>query len=56
MSEETVSTIESCLKEMPEGFTSGDLFAKLRGRFSYGQVRAVMNHSVKNSGVTTGET
>jgi hypothetical protein len=44
MSHEAVQTIENCLKEMPEGFTSADLFKKLKGRFSYGQLRAVMSY------------
>jgi hypothetical protein len=33
------------LKEMPEGFTSKDLFTKLGGKFGYGMLRAVMNHT-----------
>ena len=44
MTEENVNIIAKALKEMQEGFTSKDLFAKLEGKFGYGQLRAVMNH------------
>ena len=44
MSEENVNIITAALKEMPEGFTSKDLYAKLSGKYGYGQLRAVMNH------------
>jgi len=56
MSHETVSTIENMLKEMPEGFTSADLFAKLKGKFSFGQLKAVMNHTaLKNAAIGSEE-
>jgi hypothetical protein len=45
MSEQDVGTITHALKEMPEGFTSKDLFTKLGGKFGYGMLRAVMNHT-----------
>jgi hypothetical protein len=45
MTEENVSTITEALKEMPEGFTSKDLFMKLEGNYGYGKLRAVMSHA-----------
>jgi hypothetical protein len=44
MSPEAVASIEKAVKQMPEGFTSKDLFTSLEGKFNYGQLRAVMNH------------
>ena len=44
MDQEKVDIIATALKEMPEGFTSRDLFAKLGGKYGYAQLRAVMNH------------
>jgi len=40
-----VETISAALREMPEGFTSGDLMTKLGGVFTFPQLRAVMNHT-----------
>jgi hypothetical protein len=45
MTEEDVNSISQALNEMPEGFSSKDLFAKLGGKFGYGVLRAVMNHT-----------
>jgi DNA-binding NarL/FixJ family response regulator len=45
MSEEQVTLIEKAIREMPEDFTSKDLFIYLKGEFSYSQLRAVMNRS-----------
>jgi hypothetical protein len=45
MTEENVNTITTALKEMPDGFTSKDLFNKLEGKFGYGELRAVMSHA-----------
>ncbi len=44
ITEENVNIIAATLNEMPEGFTSKDLYVKLAGKFNYGQLRAVMNH------------
>ena len=44
MPEEIVTTIAQSIKEMGEEFSSKELFAKLNGKFNYGQLRAVMNH------------
>jgi hypothetical protein len=44
MSEDTVTVITSALNEMPEEFTSKDLFSSLEGKYGYGEIRAVMNH------------
>ena len=45
MSEENVNIITNALKEMPEEFHSKELYIKLDGKFGYGQLRAVMNHT-----------
>ncbi|HEY8938275.1 MAG TPA: helix-turn-helix domain-containing protein, partial [Cyclobacteriaceae bacterium] len=45
MTEENVTTITKALQEMPEGFTSKDLFMKLEGNYGYGKLRAVMSHA-----------
>ncbi len=45
MSRDDVETITASLEEMSEAFTSGELFNKLNGRFSHGQLRAVMFHT-----------
>ncbi len=39
-----VDTISAALREMPEGFSSGELMAKLGGVFTYSELRAVMHH------------
>lgn len=44
MAEDHVALIDNAIKEMPEGFTSKDLYTKLDGKFGYGQLRAVLNH------------
>lgn len=45
MSEADVEKITEALKQMNEGFTSNDLYSKLNGAFTYGQLRAVMTHT-----------
>ncbi len=51
MPEEIVTTIAQSIKEMGEEFSSKELFAKLNGKFNYGQLRAVMNHlGIKSAG------
>jgi hypothetical protein len=45
ITEDDVNIITAALKEMPEGFTSKDLFNKLSGKFGYGELRAVMSHT-----------
>ena len=47
MSEETVTEILKAMHQLPEGGTSKDLYDKLKGKFGYGQLRAVMAHSKK---------
>ena len=44
MTHEEVDTIQRAVKDMPEGFTSKDLFTALKGQYNYAQLRAVMNH------------
>jgi uncharacterized protein YpbB len=39
-----VEKIGAVLKEMPEGYSSKDVYAKLHGRYTYGQIKAVMIH------------
>lgn len=54
MTKEQVTAIESALKEMPEEFTSKDLFTALEGKFNYGQLRAVMSH-VRSAAIRSAE-
>jgi hypothetical protein len=42
--EQDVDTVSQALKEMPDGFSSKELFDRLGGKFGYGVLRAVMNH------------
>lgn len=44
MSERDVEIISDAVKEMPDNFTSKDLFSKLNAKYGYGHLRAVMNH------------
>ncbi|MFM7859391.1 MAG: helix-turn-helix domain-containing protein, partial [Flammeovirgaceae bacterium] len=44
VSEADVSTISEAVREMPEGFSSKELFDRLGSKFGYGVLRAVMNH------------
>ena len=44
MTHEEVASVENRVREMPEDFTSKDLFTALGGKFNYGHLRAVMNH------------
>ena len=44
MTHEEVAVVENRVREMPEDFTSKDLFTALEGKFNYGHLRAVMNH------------
>jgi hypothetical protein len=44
MSEEQVNSIETVLKQMPEEFSSKDVYDKLQGKFGYGYLRAVMSY------------
>jgi hypothetical protein len=51
MNERDVETIAEVLKTMPEEFSSVMVFEKLQGRFTYGQLRAVMHHTgIKSTG------
>ncbi len=45
MTEDEVALIDKAIKEMPEDFTSKDLYTYLKGEFSYSQLRAVINRS-----------
>ncbi|MDH4058356.1 MAG: helix-turn-helix domain-containing protein, partial [Cyclobacteriaceae bacterium] len=47
--EEDVSNIEKIINELPQEFNSKELFNALDGKFSYGQLRAVMAHLGKES-------
>lgn len=44
MNESDVEKIESVIKEMPEGYSSKDVYTKLNGKYGYGQLKAVMSH------------
>jgi hypothetical protein len=48
MDDQSVTEIGTVIQTMPEGFSSKELFEKLKGRFGYNQLRAVMAH-VKNT-------
>ncbi len=48
---EDVELISNAIKDMPEGFTSKELFDKLEGKFSYGRLRAVLNYISSQSSV-----
>jgi hypothetical protein len=39
-----VASISDAIREMPEGYSLKDLFARLGGKFRFGQLRAVVNH------------
>ncbi|HTE31534.1 MAG TPA: helix-turn-helix domain-containing protein, partial [Chryseolinea sp.] len=45
MDQERVERIATALQEMEHGFTSSELYTKLNGNFTYGELRAVMNHT-----------
>ena len=45
---EDVELISNAIKDMPEGFTSKELFDKLERKFSYARLRAVLNHASMN--------
>ena len=47
MPEETVMEIVNAHRQLPEGSTSKDLFDAMKGKFGYGQLKAVMAY-VKN--------
>ena len=47
MPEETVMEIINVYRQLPEGSTSKDLFDALKGKFGYGQLRAVMAYARK---------
>ena len=44
MDDESVAEITNALSELPAGFSSKDLFTKLKGKYGYGKLRAVMGH------------
>ncbi len=44
MTEEEVNEIIEARKKLPEDFSSKDLFVLLKGKYGYGQIRAVMGH------------
>jgi hypothetical protein len=45
MQESDVNRITEVLKDMPEGFSSSDVYSRLNGKYGYGQLRAVMTHT-----------
>lgn len=49
MPKEDVGVILNEIGKMPQDFSLKDLFDKLEGRFSYGKLRAVMNHHTLHS-------
>ncbi len=49
MTEDRVEQIVLAMDDMPEEFSSKDLFDKLGGKFSYGELRAAMVHAGKKA-------
>lgn len=49
MTEDRVEEVMLAIEDMPEEFSSKELFDKLSGKFSYGELRAVMVHVGKKS-------
>jgi hypothetical protein len=47
MDDQSVTEIANAIKELPKEFSSKDLYALLKGKFGYGQLRAVMAHVKK---------
>jgi uncharacterized protein YpbB len=44
MNDQTVAEIASAIAQLPKEFSSKDLFASMKGKYGYGQLRAVMAH------------
>jgi hypothetical protein len=42
ISKKAVDDITEAMQSFPEGFSSADLFSKLKGKYGYGMIRAVM--------------
>jgi hypothetical protein len=49
VSDEQLAKIESAILELPEGYSSKDLYDLCRGEYSYGILRAVMSHKSLHS-------
>jgi hypothetical protein len=47
MDDQSVTEIADAISQFPGGFSSKELFDKLKGKFGYGQLRAVMVHVKK---------
>jgi hypothetical protein len=45
MTDEAVEKITGTLREMPDEFFSSEVYSRLKGAYSYGQLRAVMAHT-----------
>lgn len=50
-----VDIIEAAVRSLPEEFSSKDLWTALEGKFSYGQLRAVLSHMKINAESQTNE-
>ena len=44
MDDQAVTEIANVISQLPEGFSSKELFDKLKGKYRYGKLRAVMMH------------
>jgi hypothetical protein len=44
MNDQTVAEIVTAIAQLPNEFSSKDLFASMKGKYGYGQLRAVMAH------------
>jgi len=49
MDDHTVTEIANAISQLPSGFSSKELFDKLKGKVGYGQLRAVMVHVKKTT-------
>ena len=47
MAEKEVNEVLNAMRQLPEGSTSKNLYDSLKGKFGYGQIRAVMSHAKK---------
>jgi hypothetical protein len=49
MDDQSVTEIANAISHLPKEFTSKDLYAALKGKFGYGQLKAVMAHVKQSS-------
>jgi hypothetical protein len=47
MNDEVVTEIANAISQLPNEFSSKDLYVAMKGKFGYGQLRAVIAHTKK---------